>query len=106
VNIFYVTSATRKNGKITAISAIQHKAIPPVRLYMEITHVYHGAMLPDPYIFLVPYVINEVSFDVSVFRLKVGKKDEEYFIVEPDDEKQCQALISLPEYVKAPMDFT
>lgn len=104
-DIFYVTSVKRENGKIVGVSAVQHRAIPPVRLYMELSHVFHTQFTGMQLIFLVPFIVKNEPLEVSSFRLKVKKEKEEFLVVIPDNIEQRQGLASLPEYVRAPMDF-
>lgn len=103
--IFYVTSVKRENGKILGVSAIQHRAIPPVRLYMEISHVFHTQFTERQFVFLVPFIVKNEPLEVSSFRLKVKNENEEFLVVIPDNIEQRQGLASLLEYVKAPFDF-
>lgn len=105
VDVFFVTSIKRENKKIVGVSAIQSRAIPPVRLYMDLSHIYHTQFTGRQSVFLVPYIANEDPLEISAFRLAV-RKEEEVFIVElPKTIEQRQGLASLPEYVRMPTDF-
>lgn len=104
-DVFYVTSVKRENGKIVGISAIQQKAIPPVRSYMQLSHVYHTQFTGRQFVFLIPFLVKEKPLELSAFRLKVKKENEEFLVVIPDTIEQRQGLASLPEYVRVPSDF-
>lgn len=104
-DVFYVTSVKRENGKIIGISAIQHRAIPPVRLYMDLSHVYHTQFTGKQFVFLVPYLVKDEPLEVSSFRLQVKKDDNEFLVVIPDTIEKRQGLASLSEYVRMPTDF-
>jgi len=104
-DVFYVTSVKRENRKIIGISAIQHRCIPPVRLYIELDRIYHMQFTEMQFVFLVPYVTRDAPLEVSSFRLQVKKEGEEFLIVIPDTVEKRQGLASLPEYVRMPSDF-
>jgi len=103
--VFYVTSVKRENGKIVGVAAIQHRSIPPVRSYMQLSHVYHTQLTGRQFVFLIPFVVKEDPLELSAFRLKVKKENEEFLVVIPDTIEQRQGLASLPEYVRLPTDF-
>lgn len=98
--LFYVTALKRHEGKIIGIVVMQHKAVRPVKVYMEISHVYHTQFTERQYVFLVSYVVKEEPLEVSSFRLRVEKVNEDYVVVIPDSVEQRQGLISLPEHVE------
>lgn len=104
-DVFYVTSVKRENGKIVGISAIQHRAIPPVRLYMDLSYVYYEQFTKKQFVYLVPYVVKNKSLEISAFRLQVKQENDEFFVILPSSIEQRQGLASLPEYIRMPTDF-
>lgn len=104
-DIFYVTSVKRENGRIVGVSAIQLRSIPPVRSYVQLSRVYHTQFTGLQFVFLVPFIIKDDPLEISAFRLKVKKENEEFLVAIPDTIEQRRGLASLPEYIRMPNDF-
>ena len=103
MEIFHVQSLKRDNGKVIGVAVLQARAKSPYRFYFSAEDIYHRQKHPEPDKLIVTSQNSDSSKQIS-FRI-FAEKDDDFYVKEPENEKELTIFRSLPEYSYHPDDF-